>query len=439
MKKDTIYALSTVVGKAGVAIIRIAGPDSKVVLEQLSGLSGPSPRRAYFCSLRAPESQEVLDEAVFIYFEGPKSFTGDDIVELHLHGSVSVVNDVLEVLSKFPCLRLAEPGEFSKRAFLNGKMDLTRAEGLASLIDAETSVQRRVALRQLSGELEQLYDKWRNDLIAVLALLEAFIDFPDDDVPQDVLKEAAEKVAGLNDAIKRHLQSKNCGEVIARGINIAIVGAPNVGKSTLLNLLSKRDIAIVSNIAGTTRDVLQVKIDLKGYPVVLYDTAGIRETDDVIEREGVRRAKKVLDNADIQIAMLDASNVKELDLKELDNDRQITVLNKSDLSFDLDKYPNAVHMSALTGEGVEDFLDVLLELISVKYTPSNEPMITKIRYRKALESCVENLNYFSLEGKPLELAAEDVRLAANSIGSILGKVDVEEILDLIFSSFCIGK
>ncbi len=456
MLQDNIYALSTVPGKAGVAIVRIAGPCAEQVIYDLGYREHIQPRKAVYWEFRLQESVDILDCGLFIFFKGPNSFTGDDILELHLHGSIAVVNDMMGALSSLEYLRLAEPGEFSKRAFFNNKLDLTMAEGLADLIDAQTSVQRRVALRQYHGELEQLYDTWREKLVHILARMEAFIDFPEEDIPYQEVKAAIDVAHKLAIEINAHLSSSIRGEVITEGVHIVIFGPPNAGKSSLLNWLSQRDVAIVTDIAGTTRDVLQVRLDMDGFLTIFYDTAGLRqETEDVVEKQGIARALGVLEVADLKILMLDAANFQEGQQfieayrKAIDSNT-ICLLNKVDAA-DADlvaQYLQYINDAGLAREpicislveqiGLEQFSGYLKQIIIQQYSPSDAPIITKIRYRKALEECLVILQEVNSD-LTLDVIAEEMRSAAAALGSITGLIGVEEILDEIFSTFCIGK
>ena len=447
---DTIFALATLMGKSGVSVIRISGEHALSVLHALGFKKTPIPNHVYFSKLFTPDTSDLLDEGIVLYFKAPHSFTGEDIIELQLHGSIAVISDTINALSQLPYLRPAEAGEFAKRAFMNNKLDLTKAEGLSLLIDAETSIQRKLAINQLQGNLETLYEGWRKELISILAKIEAYIDFPDDDIPTSAITEATEAINNLIGKIEKHVSDDKRGEILFKGIHVAIIGAPNVGKSSLLNLIAKRDVAIVSNIAGTTRDVIEVKVNLEGYPVTFFDTAGIRETEDVIESEGVKRSLSTLESADIVIFVCD--DISNLDATNLLNNLQapestILLLNKVDiLDYNSRKHfsafnlpPNHIlEISVKTEYGMENFFDILLKNIKDKYNPSSEPVITKARYRKALQECVTYLKQFS-NIKTLELAAEDLRLAAYFIGTITGRVDIEEVLDEIFSNFCIGK
>lgn len=442
---STIFAPATAQGKAGVAVIRISGEKALDALRALCPTLSVIPRNAALAKLRHPVSGEVLDAALAIYFPSPHSFTGEDVVELHLHGSRAVLAEIMDILSGTPGFRLAEPGEFSKRSFLNGKMDLTEAEGLADLIDAETKAQHRLALRQMSGELHQLYDGWRNAIIEILAFVEAYIDFPDEDIPKDIIDSLMEKIHLLQKAIEHHLQDNRRGEKLRDGLYITIVGAPNVGKSSLLNYLAKRDVAIVSHIAGTTRDILEVQLNIAGYPVILADTAGLRETVETIEEEGIRRAKHRAGQADIILAMFDATKLDSPDNATLAlvSETSLLVVNKIDslpnLSGTLSlRGKTPIPISLNTGEGLETLLNALESLANEHMSPGNDPLITRARYREGLIQCLAYLKDFSLN-KPIELASEDLRLAARELGKITGNIGVEDILDALFSHFCIGK
>ena len=438
--KKTIFALATPPGKSGVAIIRISGSDAFSCLEKITKAPTPKPRKATIRNIINPNNNQLIDKAMIIIFLGPHSFTGEDIVELHIHGSRAVINISLNLLNNFNNFRIANPGEFAKRAFLNGKMDLTAAEGLGDLIEAETLMQQQQAIRQMQGQLANLYDSWKYTLIHLLALLEAYLDFPDDDIPEQIIEEVNREASSLSHSIFLHLNDQSRGEIIRRGIYVAILGSPNVGKSTLLNYLAKRDVAIVSSIAGTTRDIIEVNLDLKGYPVTIADTAGIRESQDSIEKEGINRALKKAENADIKVVMFSANDLNSLNeeiLSIVDNN-SIILINKIDQKDSLVNIDNAIKISIKENIGLELFIEKLSSLIADKFSPSSDPIITRERHRYHLNICLENLSRFSLD-KSLELACEDLRLAARSLGQIVGIIDVETILDEIFINFCIGK
>lgn len=438
--KKTIFALATPPGKSGVAIIRISGPEAFTSLTKLTTANSIIPRQATLRNIYDPMDHQLIDKSVIITFPAPHSFTGEDIVELHIHGSRAVINIIISILSKFSNLRLANPGEFAKRAFLNGKMDLTSAEGLGDLIDAETSIQQKQAIRQMEGNLANMYDNWKNSLIRLLALLEAFLDFPEEDIPSDIMDEVNEGVDNLKNNIYLHLNDQNKGEIIRRGIYIAILGAPNVGKSTLLNYLTRKDAAIVSSIAGTTRDIIEVNLDLDGYPVTIADTAGIRNSEDIIELEGINRAFKKADHADIKLIILDASNPFSYDKEIISmiDTNTIVLINKIDEEPNYIEIENSIKISINKNIGLDNFLQSLSEFIAKKFSLSSDPLITRERHRYHLNNCYETLSYFTVN-KPLELACEDLRLSARSLGQIVGTIEVETILDEIFINFCIGK
>jgi tRNA modification GTPase len=437
---DTIFALATPPGKSGVAIIRISGPQTSSILYSLSINKLPIERYAKLHKVYHPISQELIDNALILYFKSPASFTGEDCAELHLHGGRAIIDHIYDALNSIENVRLAEPGEFSLRAFKNGKMDLTEAEALIDLIDAETKMQHKQALRQMSGELKDLYNSWREEIIKGLSLVEAYIDFPDEDIPDEVTTQLNNLVKTMINSISTHLDDNNRGEKLRNGIYVTIIGATNVGKSSLLNLLAKRDVAIVSNIAGTTRDIIEVKLDLAGYPFVIADTAGIRETNDQIETEGIKRALDSARNADLKIAIFDASE-KELDKNtlELIDDNSIVLFNKMDLSPNNNhSLKNSIPISIKNNIGIDLLLEKLKSFAADNFSPSSDPVITRERHRKHLLLSIESLLRFNKE-LPIELAAEELRIAASHLGKIMGRIDVEEILDQIFSSFCIGK
>ena len=443
MKRETIFALASAPGRAGVAVIRVSGPDAGAAVRRVTGREPPPPRRAALRRL-VNGGGAVLDEGLVLWFPGPASFTGEDVAELHLHGGPAVVAATVDALGDCPGLRPAEPGEFTRRAFENGKLDLTAAEGLADLVGAETEAQRRQALRQMQGELGRLYDGWRERLVAALAEAEAAIDFPDEDLPAELQERVAERISGVCEEIERHLADNRRGERLREGVSIALIGAPNAGKSSLLNRLARRDAAIVSATAGTTRDVIEVHLDLGGYPVIVADTAGLRAARDEIEAEGVRRALDRAAAADLKIALFDAQRWPELDaetVKLLDGD-SIPVLNKIDLrpvaeGVRIGGRP-ALRLSALTGEGIAAFLETVTEAVAERIGASGTLPLTRARHRRALEDCRDALRRAGTAALP-ELAAEDLRLAATALGRITGRVDVEEVLDRIFREFCIGK
>lgn len=444
--QKTIFALATPTGKSGVAIIRISGDKALDCLKYLitDSSSNLEPRKAYLKTLTNPNTNQIIDKAVILIFPAPNSFTGENIVELHIHGSRAVINILIKLLSSFDNYRLANPGEFSKRSFLNGKMDLTAAEGLADLIESETLVQQQQAMKQMQGNLANLYDDWKKRLIHILALIEAYIDFPEeDDLSPGIIEQVNNEVISLKNHISNHLNDQHRGEILRRGIYVAIIGYPNVGKSSLLNYIAKRDVVIVSNLAGTTRDVIEVNLDLAGYPVTIADTAGIRESLDEIEKEGINRALKRAESADIKIIMISADDPNSFnsDILSMIDKNSIVILNKIDKNHNINDLPelyNAVKISVNEDIGLDQLLNRLSLLIEEKFSPSSDPFITRERHRNHLNNCYESLSYFSLDNQ-LELACEDLRLAARALGQIIGIIDVETILDEIFINFCIGK
>ncbi len=453
---ETIYALASAGGRAGVAVIRVSGSKAGAALAGLARTGGedaPSqPRRAVRARLLDPVTSEPIDDGLVIWFPAPASFTGEDVAEFHVHGGPAVIAGVLEALAAMAGLRMAEPGEFTRRAFENGKMDLTAAEGLADLIEAETSAQRKQALRQLGGELGRLYEDWRQRLLAALAFGEAAIDFSDEDLPEGIVAEALKDVAALERDIAAHLKDNRRGERLRDGLLITIIGPPNAGKSSLLNQLARRDAAIVSEIAGTTRDVIEVHLDLGGYPVTVADTAGLGdgESHEGIEAEGLRRALGMARDADLRLAVFDGRAWPEADpaTAGLVDENSLVVINKCDLGPPAPPLEvngqKALAVSALTGEGLEALLAVVADRVAglMRAAASPAPALTRTRHREALEECRAALGRFLAAdpgaGKP-ELAAEDLRLAARSLGRITGRVDVDQILDVIFRDFCIGK
>ncbi|NYZ13100.1 tRNA uridine-5-carboxymethylaminomethyl(34) synthesis GTPase MnmE [Azospirillum sp. RWY-5-1] len=439
----TIFALATAPGRAGVAVVRVSGPAAGDALRALTGRPLPRPRMATLVRLADPVGGETLDDALVLWFPAPRSFTGEDVAELHLHGGRAVVAGVIEALGSVPGLRPAEPGEFTRRAFENGKFDLTAAEAVADLVHAETAAQRRQALRQMAGALGTVYEGWRSRLLRALAHLEADIDFPDEDLPGGVPDAVRPVIEALAAEVAAHLDDRGRGERLRDGIHVAIVGAPNAGKSSLLNALAGREAAIVSARAGTTRDVIEVHLDVGGFPVVLADTAGLREATDEIEEEGIRRALDRADRADVKLAVFDGTSWPALDeatLRLIDRD-SIAVVNKVDVSGPVSGIlagQPLVAVSARTGAGLRSLEERLATFADERLAGSGTPALTRARHRSALEECHGAL-LRSLSAVLPELAAEDVRMAARALGRITGRVDVEDVLDVIFRDFCIGK
>ena len=444
MTTDTIFAPATAPGRAGIAIIRVSGPRAVQALSHLTGIINPASRHASRSQFVDPDTGLGLDDGLSLWFPAPASFTGEDIVEFHLHGGRATVRAVCDVLSVMTEFRLAEPGEFTRRAFDNGKLDLTEVEGLADLIAAETEAQRKQALRQLGGALGAMLEDWRQNLLRTLALIEAEIDFPEEGLPDHLKTEINHNMLGLREKISAHLDDRRRGEMVRDGAFVAILGAPNVGKSSLLNALVRRDVAIVTESAGTTRDVLEVNLDLGGFAVTIADTAGLRDADNHIEREGVRRALKQANEADLRVVMFDCGHGEpDSGSMALLEGNCLAVLNKIDLVENHDIPEQICGLSVIpvsvkrdTNMGV--LVDALTERVADLMDGRGGAPLTRARHRQALLDCHAALLRAESAGAA-ELVAEDVRLAARSLGRITGRVDVEEVLDVIFREFCIGK
>jgi tRNA modification GTPase len=424
-------------------VVRLSGPHAAESLQRLTSRALPAPRAIVRRSISDPRTGEVLDEAMVAWFPAPRSFTGETVAELYLHGGRAVLAAVLAALSKLPNLKLAEPGEFTRRAFLNGRLDLTEVEGLADLVAAETEAQRRQAVRQLEGALGQLYEGWSEKLTSALARLEAAIDFPDEDLPAKLIVSVAEQLCSVAGMIAQHLADGHRGERLREGLSVAIMGPPNAGKSSLFNVLARREAAIVSPHAGTTRDVLEVALDLGGYPVLLADTAGLRRTRNEIEAEGVRRAEQRAAQADLRIFVLDAERIAEQlpSILNLKDDQDLVVANKIDLlggrplpELPLPALPISIH----SGSGLKLLADRIAEKAAQMMDSGASPVLTRVRHRAALEETLTALRRGAQAADP-ELLAEDLRLAVRALGRITGRVDVEDLLDRIFAEFCIGK
>ncbi len=442
MKPDTIVALASGAGHAGVAVIRLSGPQAGATLQALTVRDLPKPRcatREAFCD---PRTGVSLDDGLALWFPGPASFTGEDVAELHVHGGPAVIAAVIDACLSQPDVRIAVPGEYTRRAFENGKLDLAEAEGLADLVDAETEGQRRQALRQRRGALSSVYEAWRARLIEAAALIEAEIDFPDEDLPGELSRRAGPLLHALVADMDAHLNDAHRGERIRDGYRIAIIGPPNAGKSSLLNALAKREAAIVSDIPGTTRDVVEVRLVLAGYPVWIADTAGLREAADAIEAEGVRRALARAEEADLRIGVVEAGQDVPAAISAVLGPGDLLVRSKLDLlgSAAAAGETQAVHVSATTGEGLAELHDRLEARVAEALGREEAPVLTRARHRRLVEEARAALMRAvpALDQGP-ELAAEDVRVAADQIGRLTGRIDVEDLLGEIFSSFCIGK
>lgn len=441
MSPDTIFALSSGAPPAGVAVVRASGPGARAALAALAG-DVPAPRLASVRAIRNAAG-EVLDRGLVVYFPAPKSYTGEEVAEFHLHGGRAVFAAVMEALAALPGFRAAEPGEFTRRAFLNGRMDLTEAEGIADLIAAETEAQRRQALTQAGGALARLYEGWRTELVRARALIEAELDFPDeDDVPGAVSAQVWPDLAQLGQEIGRHLADRR-GERIREGAEIVVLGPPNAGKSSLVNALARRDVAIVSEEPGTTRDMIEVRLDLAGYAATLVDTAGIRDAAGLVEAEGVRRAIARSEAADM-VLMLAEAGAYGAHERAGHTPPMLAIGTKADLldpaereqaerKFDL-------LISVKTGEGLDALIDRLAGVLAETFAPGESPLVTRARHRSALAACLDALGAaLAATDAPLELRAEDLRRATDALGRLTGRVGAEDLLDVIFRDFCIGK
>lgn len=437
---STIYALASAPGRAGVAVFRLSGPAALQALVFL-GVGKPlEPRKATLVKLITPGAFTLIDTALALYFPAPHSFTGEEVVELHTHGSRAVIRLLLEALAACPGLRMAEAGEFARRAFRNGKLDLAQAEGLADLIEAETASQHAQAMRQLGGTLSARVEGLRQAILEPLALMEAYIDFPEEEIPDAVLREATQRVEALRREVAALLDDGGVGEKIREGLEIVILGPPNAGKSSLLNALAKREAAIVSAEAGTTRDLIEVPMEIAGYAVTLVDTAGLRAHAPQIEAEGMRRALARAEHAEITLRLCDVTTIAEScsELKAQMDNNTLVLATKSDLA-PLPVLPfSALPVSTRTGAGMEAFLAALRAMIEQRMDKVASPLITRARHRAALQEALQGLARFRAGGA-LELACEDLRAAAVAIGKMTGKIQVDDVLDLVFSRFCIGK
>ena len=442
----TIYALSTGPGISGIAIVRVSGEDTKKVIELLTNAKLPKPRVATLRKINKINTSELIDEGIILWFPGPESYTGEDMAEFHIHGSKAVIDALHHSISKIENCRLAEAGEFTKLAFQNGKINLLKAESIADLISAETEIQRQQAVKIMNGKSANKFNNLREKLLKILSHVEAKIDFPDEDLPEDILKNIKKISNEVILNIKKILDDQKVGERIREGFKIAIIGPTNAGKSSLLNYLSNRDVAIVSEIAGTTRDVIETHLNIDGYPVVVSDTAGIRDSKNEIEKKGIKLALDKAENADLKLIVIDAKNIDFKGvLKELIDENTILVVNKSDLlkedlNLEIKNYENVL-ISVKNNLNVEDLILKIKNKLKNKFITSEDILITRARHRQHLEQSLNYLKNFEEknEAEDFDKAAEDLRLATRHLGMIVGKVDVEEILGSIFNDFCIGK
>ncbi len=431
--RDTIYALSSGRGRAGIAVLRVSGALAATAARQLTGRDLPRPRVAALRQFRLANG-ESLDDGLLLWFPAPASFTGEDVTEFHVHGGRAVVDGMLAALGRIPGLRLAEAGEFTRRAVENGKFDLTQAEALADLINAETEAQRRQALRQYEGALATLYHDWRTALIRAAAWAETAIDFSDEELPEDILERARKEAAEVLAQIRAHLNDARRGEILRDGFYLTVIGPPNSGKSSFVNALARREVAIVSESAGTTRDVLEVHLNLGGYPITIADTAGLRETSDSIESEGVRRAIERAAHADAVLLLLDASAPGSLPFR-LETPTTITAWNKVDVAQPPE---SGLPISVRTGQGMETLLGEIEKVARMRLEGDGHPALTRARHRAALEGAASALADATKAPAP-ELLGEGLRMALRHIGRITGHVSVEDLLDVVFRDFCIGK
>ena len=440
-----IFALSSGKGPCGIAIIRVSGPDTLNICKLISKVNKIKENEINLCKFFDPSNDEIIDpEALLLWFPKPNSFTGDDLAEFHIHGSNAVISKFLKVLSNQKDCRMAEPGEFTKIAFQNNKIDLLKAESIGDLIHSETELQRKQAVSLVNGNASKYYDNLRSKLIKSLSYIEAKIDFADDDLPENVLKEAHKEIKIIHSDICKIINDNKVGEKIRDGFRVSIVGETNVGKSSLLNLLSKRDAAIVSDQAGTTRDVIETYLNLDGYPVILADTAGIREAKNEIEQKGISLALETYEKSDLNIVVIDnnESNVSHK-IKKIINKDTIILLNKSDMKKKPNhKFANETILASVKNNiNIDQLIQTIKKKLSSKYSSNVSALITRERHRVKLNQCLKEIDKFLAKdkNKDLELAAEDLRMATRYLGSIVGKVDVEEILGSIFKDFCIGK
>ena len=442
----TIYALSSGPGISGVAIVRVSGLETSLVIKSLTNKEIPRPRLATLRKIYNTNTSELIDEGLILWFPGPQSYTGEDMAEIHVHGSKAVIEAVHQSISKIKNCRLAEPGEFTKLAFQNGKINLLKAESIADLISSETEIQRRQAIKIMNGKSADQFFFLREKLLKILSHIEAKIDFPDEDLPREILKEIKKSSQEVLKKIEKILDDQRVGERIREGFKIAILGPTNAGKSSLLNSLSNRDVAIVSEVAGTTRDVIETHLNIDGYPVIISDTAGIRESKNEIEKKGIKLSLNRAEEADLKLIVVEANNPDFTGvLKDLLDKNAILVLNKSDLlSEDIQpkiKKLDHVLISIKQNLNIDELILKIKNNLKNKFLASDDILITRERHRQHLKHCLDHLVNFNKknEDKDFDKAAEDLRLATRQLGMIVGKVDVEEILGSIFNDFCIGK
>jgi len=454
----TIYALSSGPGISGIAVIRISGQETSKIIKLLTGKKLPQPRIATLRKINKINTSELIDEGLILWFPGPESYTGEDMAEIQVHGSKAVVDALHSSISSIENCRLAEPGEFTKLAFQNGKINLLKAESIADLISSETEIQRQQAIKIMNGKSADQFNFLREKLLKILSYVEAKIDFPDEDLPNNILDEIKNSSDEVITKIKKILDDQKVGERIREGFKIAIVGPTNAGKSSLMNYLSNRDVAIVSEIAGTTRDVIETHLNINGYPVIISDTAGIRDSKDEIEKKGIKLALKKAEESDLKIVVLHPENLDfKPFLEDSNTENTIVVLNKSDIKLgqppgigNYFRFNNLgknlkdikiIHTSIKEEENLVDLINAIEQKLKNKFISSDDILITRERHRQHLQQCLDHLNNFNQKKEidDFDKAAEDLRLATRHLGMIVGKVDVEEILGSIFNDFCIGK
>ena len=442
----TIYALSSGPGTAGISVIRVSGSQTQKIIHEITKKDLPEPRVATRRKFNKIKDNEIIDEGILIWFPAPNSYTGEDMAEFHVHGSKAVVDAIQSSISKLEDCRLADPGEFTKIAFQNGKINLLKAESISDLISSETEIQRQQAIKIMSGKSSDKFNSLRDGLLKILSNVEAKIDFPEDDLPDDILNNIHTQTKIIREEIQKILNDQKVGERIREGFKIAIVGPTNAGKSSLLNYLSKREVAIVSETAGTTRDIIEAHLNIDGFPVIISDTAGIRETKNDIEKKGIKLALKSAKNSDLNIVIIEPKSVDFIDfLKDFGIKKTILVINKIDLginniSSEIKKF-DPVYISIKEEKNLDKFINLIKENLKNKFISSDNIFITRERHRTNLENCVKHLEKFEKKKsvQDFDKAAEDLRLATRHLGMIVGKVDVEEILGSIFNDFCIGK
>ena len=441
MSPDTIFALATPPGRSGVAVIRLSGPLTVAILDSALGGQRPEPRKAVLRLIRDAGGQ-AIDQGLILFFPGPASFTGEDCAEFQIHGGPAIIEALLDRLLELGG-RPAEAGEFTRRAFEHGKLDLTEAEGLADLVDAETSAQREQALAQMTGALKSLYEDWRARLVSIMAAIEGEIDFPDEEgVPDHLAQTARTAIQSLQDQMARHLDDNHRGEKIRDGFNIAIIGPPNAGKSSLLNAMAGREAAIVTDIPGTTRDIVEVRTILGGFAVTLADTAGLRAAQDIVEQEGIKRALTRADSADLVVGVLDGSVVWNQEMTRVLEKSHLLVVNKSDLDCRLtlpDSGVAVIHAAITEGEGIPDIERWLESEVTQRLGRREMPALSRARHRRNVEQAYAALTRAADSLDRPELAGEDLRLATRSLESLTGRVDIEDVLGEVFSRFCVGK